>query len=349
MILHPLIKIGFFASFSFFLALILTPFLTHFLYKYKLTKKIRALKDTPFYTKFHKKKEGTPTMGGVLIWGISGFLILFFGLIYKIFPNDVTKYFNFLSRSQTYLPIGALIASAIVGLFDDFLDIKKLGKNGLGLRFRYKILIYSFIGFLGGLWFYSKLGWDSIHIPFNGDVYVGFFYVLFFMIVVIATAFSVNEADGLDGLAGGMLLPILGVYLGITYIQGRYDIATLIAVIIGSLLAFLWFNIPPARFFMGDTGSMGLGTFLAVIAMLTDTALILPIIAFPLVLEAFSVILQFTFKKILKKKMFYSTPIHHHFEVLGWPEYKIVMRFWVISFVFATIGLILVLVDKVLR
>ena len=341
-----IIKIFFLATAAFILALVWTPILTHFLYSYRLGKGIRDAKAAPIFARMHQKKAGTPTMGGILIWGTVLFLILTFSALARIF-DGIFDQLNFLSRKETLLPLGALVASAIVGLIDDLFDVWKMGKDGGGLRMRHRFIIYGLIAAVGAWWFFFKLEWTTLYVPFIGYMDIGWWYIPFFIFIIIATAHAVNLTDGLDGLAGGTLLAAFGAYGAISFAQGRYDLATFCGVIVGALLAFLWFNINPARFFMGDTGSMSLGVTLGIIAMLTNAALLLPIIGFIFVLETASVIIQQTSKKLFKKKVFISSPLHHHLEALGWPEPKIVMRFWVIAAVTAIIGLILFLVDKV--
>ncbi len=240
------------------------------------------------------------------------------------------------------------MAAAIIGVVDDLLNVWGIGSNAGGLRVRSRLALYTLVAMVGAWWFTYKLGWDFIHIPLYGDIVIGGWYFVVFTCVIVATAFSVNEIDGLDGLAGGVLMIALAVYVGIAFAQHHYDLATLLAAIIGSLLAFLWFNIFPARFFMGDTGAMSLGVILGIVAMLTNTALLLPIIGFLLVVESASVIIQVTSKKLRGKKVFLSTPFHHHLEAVGWPEPKIVMRFWVLSGVMAILGLCLFIIDRVL-
>ena len=242
------------------------------------------------------------------------------------------------------------MATALVGLFDDWLDVKGKGvMGGGGLTVTYRLLTYAFIALVGATWFYFKLDWTVLHVPFLGSFEIGWWYIPFFVFVIIASAFSVNESDGLDGLAGGLLLFAFASYGVISFSLGRYDLATFCGVIIGSLMAFLWFNINPARFFMGDTGAMSLGVTLGVIAMLTNYALLLPIIGFLFVMESLSVILQVLSKKLRNgKKIFISAPLHHHFQGKGWTEPKIVMRFWIIAGVSSSIGLILFLFDKTL-
>lgn len=286
-------------------------------------------------------------MGGVLIW----FTAAAFALVFYYFGHHLSlpifKNLNFLSRSETWLPLGVLLASAAVGLFDDWLDVRGKGiKGGGGLTMKYRLLIYAGIATLGALWFYFKLDRDTFNIPFLGDFHLGWTYILAFIFVIVGTAFSVNQTDGLDGLAGGVLLTSFAAYGVIAFINGSYNLAALCGIIVGGLLAFLWFNITPARFYMGDTGSMSLGITLGVIAMLTDSALILVVIGSIFVLEAFSTILQVASKKIRGKKIFLSSPIHHHLEAIGWPESKIVMRFWVIAGVSAAAGLIIFLLDR---
>lgn len=325
---------------AFVVAMAGTPLLAHFLYKYRFAKSIRT-SGVPIFTSLHKKKEGTPTGGGVIIWATV--VVLALGLLVL---SNVTKHpfllrLSFLTRSETLLPLGALVASAIVGLVDDYWDVRRFSPFGGGLRMRHRLLLYAVIAAFGAWWFFVKLGFDQLHVPALGDYVIGAWYVPLFLLVVVSTAFSVNEADGLDGLAGGILLFCFGAFAAIAFHKGLVDLAVFCVVLIGALLAFLWFNVYPARFFMGDTGSMSLGVTLGIIAMLTDSALILPVIALPLVIESGSVILQMGSKKLFKKKIFLSTPIHHHFEAIGWPETKVTMRFWIIAAVSAALGTVL--------
>ncbi|NQV00645.1 MAG: phospho-N-acetylmuramoyl-pentapeptide-transferase [Parcubacteria group bacterium] len=335
---------------SFIIALAWTPILIYFLDKYRLGKQIRS-EGAPIFNKFHKKKQGTPTMGGILIWGTVLFLTLLFWWLAQIGEGTILEKLNFLTRKETLLPLGALIASALVGFGDDLLGIfkksSKRGAKGGGLKVRHRLLIYTFIAGFGAWWFFWKLEWDLVHVPFVGDFNVGWWYILIFIFILVATAHSTNLTDGLDGLVGGVLLIAFAAYGTIAFSQGKMDLAVFCGVIIGALLAFLWFNIYPARFFMGDTGAMSLGITLGIIAMLTNAFLLLPFIGFVLVMESCSVIVQLCSKKIRKKKVFLSTPIHHHFEAKGWPETKITMRFWIINGVMAVIGLIIVFIEKI--
>ena len=340
--LNPIFEILLLTTVSFIVALAWTPLLTYLLFKYNLGKKIRDSVSAPIMSALHQAKSGTPTMGGLLVWVTALALALVFFWLDEL--NLV--HLNFLTRSETVLPLGALVASAIVGLIDDWYNIKGLGPKGGGLTMRYRLLIYTAIAMVGAWWFHSKLAWDVLHVPFLGNFNIGWWYVPLFIFTIVATSFSVNEIDGLDGLAGGTLLSAFAAYAAIAFLQGHYDLATFCGVIAGSLLAFLWFNINPARFFMGDTGAMSLGVTLGMVALLTNTVFILPVIGFLFVVESLSVIIQVFSKRFRGKKVFLSAPIHHHLEAIGWPEPKIVMRFWVISAVTAVAGIIIVLLDR---
>lgn len=331
---------------SFVVAICWTPLLTYVLYKFRLGKSIRSAVTAPMFAKLHAKKAGVPTMGGVLIWGTVGAMAAFLSACYYFFPNSALGELNFLSRSQTWLPVAALVAAGVVGLADDFMNVFKIGSHGGGLHIRHRLVLYAVVAAVGAWWFTAKLGFDSLHVPFVGDVVVGVVpYALFFIGVIVATSFSVNQTDGLDGLAGGTLASAFGAYSLIAVMQGRYDLAAFCAVVMGALFAFLWFNIYPARFIMGDTGAMSLGVTLGIVAMITNQPLLLPLIGFIFVLEMVTTIMQMGSKKLFGKKIFLIAPIHHHFEALGWPEPKVVMRFWVISWITASFGVLLALLD----
>jgi phospho-N-acetylmuramoyl-pentapeptide-transferase len=329
------------AALSFVAAFAWAPTLIRLLIRFKMGKAIRSSEEAPVFAKLHAKKAGTPTMGGILIWGT----VLVLTLALVAFPNSL----DFYSRSQTLLPLGALIACAVVGLADDYLNIRGVGAHGGGLRARHRLLIYTAIAAFGAWWFWDKLDWHLLRVPFVGTFDIGWWYVPFFIFVVAGTAFSVNETDGLDGLAGGSLLTSFGAFAVIAFAQGKYDLAAFCGAILGALLAFLWFNIHPARFFMGDTGAMALGITLGVVAMLTNAALLLPVIGIVFVLESVSVILQISWRTLFKKKLFRSAPFHHHLEAVGWPEPQIVMRLWVVSMVAAAVGIALSLLDALVR
>jgi len=337
------IKIFTLGALSFILAFGLTPFLTKFLYKYKLWRKeVRQKsvdgKDLTYFQQFHSEGETKiPRFGGLLIWTVPLILAILFFFLAKIDGFWLTK-LNFLDRGQTWLPFFALVAAALVGLVDDILQVRGKGKYiAGGLKLRQRLILMGLIGLIGAWWFYSKLEWSALHVPGMGDFEIGLWYIPFFVLVMMAT-YSGGVIDGLDGLAGGAFASIFGAYAGIALFLGQINIAAFCAVVLGALLAFLWYNIPPARFYMGETGIMGLTASLAVVAFLTNSVLVLPIIGFLLVIEAGSVILQLLSKKFRHKKIFLASPIHHHFEAKGWPHYKVTMRFWVIGVMAAIIG-----------
>ncbi len=342
MVTWPVFEVLLLTTLAFVVALAWTPLLTRVLYRYNVGKRIRDAAVAPIMAALHQGKSGTPTMGGMLVWVTALILALVFSWLEQL---DVV-HLNFLSRAETLLPLGALVASALVGLIDDWLNVRGVGSAGGGLRVRHRLLIYTAIAAVGAWWFYGKLGWDQLHVPFVGNFDIGWWYIPIFIFIIVATSHSVNITDGLDGLAGGTLAAAFASFGAIAFVQGRYDLATFCGVIVGGLLAFLWFNIPPARFFMGDTGAMSLGVTLGVVAMLTNSALLLPVIGFVFVLESLSVIVQVLSKRLRGKKVFRSAPLHHHLEAVGWGEPKIVMRFWVVALVAAVGGFVLALLDR---
>jgi phospho-N-acetylmuramoyl-pentapeptide-transferase len=338
------IKIFLMGAAAFICAFLAAPILTNFLYSRKLWRKdVRTKsidgKEVPFFQKFHGSDEiKTPRFGGLLIWLSVLFVAILFYLLSIIFPSGIFQKLNFLSRSQTWLPLFALVAAALVGLADDVLQVFGKGKYiGGGLRLKYRLALVFLIGLIGAWWFYFKLGNQTIHIPGDGDLYFGLWYLPLFILVTMAT-YSSGVIDGLDGLAGGTFSVIFAAFGGIALFRGQIDIATFCLAVAGAILAFLWFNIPPARFYMGETGIIGLCCSLTVVAFLTDSVLVLPIIGVLLVAESGSVILQLLSKKFLGKKLFLAAPLHHHFEARGWPAHKVTMRFWVIGVVAALIG-----------
>jgi phospho-N-acetylmuramoyl-pentapeptide-transferase len=337
------IKILTHGAIAFIVGIALTPILTHYLFKYKLWKKTSRNKSVdggamPVFEKFHSDTETkTPRLGGILIWIIPTIMAILFFILSEM-DGAIFNKLNFLSRSQTWLPLFAMVSAAIVGLIDDLLTVRGKGEySGKGLSLKYRIGSVFLIGLIGALWFYFKLDWRTLHVPGLGDIVMNFWYIPFFIIAMLAV-YSGGVIDGLDGLAGGSFATIFGAYAVIAGFQGQYDIAALCAAVAGTVLAFLWFNIPPARFYMGESGTMALCIGITVIAFLTDSVLVLPIIAIVLVVESGSVILQQLSKKFRKKKIFIASPIHYHFEAKGWPHYKVTMRFWVIGIIAAVIG-----------
>jgi phospho-N-acetylmuramoyl-pentapeptide-transferase len=329
-------------------AMVWCPFLIDFLYKHQLWKKearktaISGEEATVFYNLHKDRETKAPRMGGLLIWVTTVLVVFIFYFLSLVFNNSIFSSLNFLSRSQTWLPLFALVVASIVGLIDDALVVSNLKSKyvGGGLSFKKRLAIVTLIGLACGIWFYQKLGWDAINIPLLGDFSIGIWYIPLFIIVMIA-CWSGGIVDGLDGLSGGTFASIFGAFTIIAFSQGKIDLAIFCSVILGTLFTFLWFNIPPARFYMGETGILGLTTTLAVVAFLTNSVFVLPVIAGILVIETGSVIIQLLSKKFRNKKIFLSTPIHHHFEALGWPAYKVTMRFWIIGIILAITGVAL--------
>ncbi|OGI57282.1 hypothetical protein A3B85_02815 [Candidatus Nomurabacteria bacterium RIFCSPHIGHO2_02_FULL_37_13] len=347
-----LVKIFLPTAFAFFLGLFLTPVATYFFYKYKMWKKYSRNINTiaPDFSKIHNHKEelNTPRVGGIIIWISALFTTLIFYLVSIFFPSIATEKMNFLSRNQTLIPLFTLLLGSLIGLWDDLIQIYgngRFARDDKSWRI-WKIFLVTSISLLIGFWFFYKLEMTSMHIPFGGEIYLGVLIIPFFIIVALAT-FSGGVIDGIDGLSGGVFASIFAAYSAIAFANNQIDIATFSGVITGVTLAFLWFNIPPARFYMGETGIMGLTITLAALAFLTDSVLILPIVALPLVITSFSDIIQMISKKLRNgKRVFRVAPLHHHFEVIGWSRYKITMRYWVLSIVFAIIGIILAIISR---
>jgi phospho-N-acetylmuramoyl-pentapeptide-transferase len=332
---------------SFGIALCSAPFLIHFLYKYKCWKKkpreeTFGGEKTPIFTKLHGEKEvSTPRMGGILIWGtvLAVTVIVFLGA--QLFPASFFAKLNFVSRKETWLPLFTLISASLLGLIDDILVINNRGKYiGGGIRFKVRLALIFLIAIVGAWWFHYKLEWHSIYVPFFSNLEINGWYLLLFVLVMIAT-YSSSVVDGLDGLSAGVLIPIFGAFAAIAYTKELYDLVALVTVLIGALITYLWFNVHPAKFYMGETGIMGLTVTLAVIAFLTNTVLLLPIIGFVLVVESASVIIQLVSKRFFRRKVFLSAPIHHHFQAIGWPESQVTMRFWIISAFASVVGVVI--------
>lgn len=311
------------------------------------SRKVIAKEGAPIFNQMHAQKEGTPVMAGMIIWLTVLLVSLSLFFMSKVFDGFWGQ-LNFLSRAQTYLPLGLMVLAALVGAADDIAGILKFrGKNGFTMKER--IILFGSVALIGAWWFAAKLGWDVLHVPFLGDWTIGILgYAIFFIFVVIGTAFSLDLTNGLDGLAEGVALIALTCLAVVSFANGRFDLAMLSGSLIGALIAFLWFNIYPARFFMGDTGAMSLGVVIAIIALLTNSVFLLPFFAFILIVEALSDVIQLTSKKFLKKKVFISAPIHHHFEAKGWLEPQITMRFWIVSGIVAVMGLVIFFLDKFL-
>jgi phospho-N-acetylmuramoyl-pentapeptide-transferase len=321
---------------SFLISMAFTPLYTTLAYQWKWWKKPRTEAwsggAAEVYTKLHaaKHKRHIPTMGGI---------------VFVLSILAVTLLGN-LQRGQTWLPLAGMLAAGAIGLADDLMNIRSTGGiAGMGAKLKFGL--YSLVALAGGWWFYSKLGVDNLYIPGFEHVFVGVGIIAIFWLVVMATANSVNISDGLDGLAGGLLVSSFTTYAVISAVEGKYALAGFCLTVVGALLSYTWFNIFPARFIMGDVGAFALGTALGIIAMQTDTVYALPIIGAVFVMETGSVIINRLSKKLRGgKKVFLSSPIHHHFEAIGWPETKVTMRFWILGQVAGVLGLILFLVGR---
>lgn len=335
--------------FSFAVGMLITPTIANFLYKNKLWKKevkSRTIdgRATPVFQKLHGDKEiGTPKMGGTIIWASAIITTLLFALYSYLLPEDGAVNLNFLSRDQTWLPLFTLFAGAIVGLIDDYFEVSgKFDYLAGGLSLRKRLLIVLGIAVVGAWWFFIKLDMTSVSIPFVGPVEIGIWFVPLF-IVTMVSVYAGGVIDGIDGLAGGVFASMFSAYGVIAFAQNQINLAALCFVIVGAILAFLWFNTPPARFYMAETGTMALTITLAVIAFLTRQVLVLPIIAFPLVATVASDLIQLASKRFRNKKVFRIAPIHHHFEAIGWSSERVTMRYWIVSVIMAILGVIVAL------
>lgn len=318
---------------GFVLSMLLTPVYTFIAYKYRFWKKQRTTSTTgeklQIFNKLHAKKftRNIPTMAGV---------------IFVLSISILTIAFN-LDRGQTWLPLAAVISGAAVGLLDDIINVRGVGGGVAGLRSGVKFTLISLIGVVLGWFFFAKLGISTVHVPFWGYLNLGWAIIPVFAFIVVAMGNASNISDGLDGLAGGLMIISYTAFGLISILQTQTILAGFCFTVAGALLSYLWFNVYPARFFMGDVGSFALGTGLGVVAMLTDSLFLLPIIGFVFVVEVGSSLIQIVSKKFFKRKIFISAPIHQHFQALGWPETKVTMRFWIVALLAAFIGLILAL------
>jgi phospho-N-acetylmuramoyl-pentapeptide-transferase len=339
------------------------PFLTKFLYKYKITR--RSEFDA---TKSIDEKKGTPIMGGLLI---------------IVTVTLITYFFNW-DRRFTWVPIGVMLIAATLGAADDLLHIyghkrriRKLKQvftlirvhkdwkqrlwlivtlpwsvfkrgalwlgshPGRSVHVHEKLLFQFAAGALAAWWVFFKLGehWQQIHVPFYGDFTVGIWIIPLIILFVMFTANAVNIADGMDGLAGGSLIVTFAALTMLSWMNGYQEIAYLNATTVGALITYTYFNIKPARFQMGDVGSLGLGALLAINAIVINQMLLLPLIGFIFYLETLTVIIQIAGRHILGRRIFRMAPIHHHFELRGWSEEKTVMRFWIMHAAVVLFGL----------
>lgn len=353
MIVADVVKVIVPAVAAFMVGMAITPIITHYLYKYKAWKKTPGKialdgKEAIEFNKIHKEKEGkAPRMGGIVIWGSVLITILGISALAQVFPSAATAKLDFLSRGQTWIPLVTLLGGAFVGMIDDLMVIRPGGK---GLSLRYRLLVVVALSLFIGWWFWAKLDVTAVGIPFSSPLEIGWLIVPLFVLTSLAL-YASGVIDGIDGLSSGVFASVFGSYAIIAFVQNQINLAAFSLAVVGGLLAFLWFNIPPARFYMTETGSMALTLTIAVLAFMTDTLgegigiAVLPVIGMLLMVTVASVIIQTQiWKPFFGKKLLLITPLHHHFEAIGWPGYKVTMRYWVLSIIFASAGVILALI-----
>ncbi|MDO8521934.1 MAG: hypothetical protein Q7S08_01455 [bacterium] len=341
------------ATTAFVIGILATPILTHYLYKYRAWKKspgktaLDGTQASEFYRLHEENEVRAPRMGGIVVWGSVVLTIIGIAIVARFVPSAEILKLDFLSRNQTWIPLAALIVGALAGLMDDMMVIRPESR---GMPLRLRLFIVVVLSAYIGWWFWSKLGVTAVNIPFGAPFEIGWLIIPLFVLVSLAV-YASGVIDGIDGLSGGVFASVFASYSLIAFAQNQIDLSSFCASVVGGLLAFLWFNIPPARFYMSDTGTMGLTLTIAVIAFMTDNLgggvgiLVLPIIGGLLVATVASDIAQVVSKKFLGKKLFRIAPLHHHFEAIGWPGYKVVMRYWILSVVFAFAGVIIALVS----
>ncbi|MDP9366267.1 MAG: phospho-N-acetylmuramoyl-pentapeptide-transferase [Chloroflexota bacterium] len=321
------------AGLAFVVTLIIGRPIITFLRQQKVGKQIRV--DGP---QTHIVKTGTPTMGGMMV---------------ALSVVVITLVFNTAGRLSMLLPIGVLVAAASLGAVDDRLNL--VGGSRTGLTARFKFIWLTLFGVVAALVLHLPfpygLGLHHIYVPFVGQFDIGFVYLPLAVIAVIATANAVNLTDGLDTLAAGTAAIAFCAYGIIAYRQEQVGVVTFCFTMVGALMGFIWFNAHPAQVFMGDTGSLAIGAALATAAFMTGQWLLLPVVGFVFMAETASVILQVLYFKWTKyrcgegKRLFKMTPLHHHFELLGWSETQVTMRFWMLGMMAGLLGVALALVE----
>jgi len=343
---YPVINVLIPAAMAFVIGILTTPIVTHFLYRYKVWKKIggKIAMGGHIATEFNRLKGEdevkTPRMGGIVIWLAVVLTMLMLWLFTLLFTASPLAELFFLSREQTWIPFATLLIGAAVGFLNDYYDVTHGGK---GLRLSVRLSVVALLAGIIGYWFYSKLGVETIGLPFTEALHVGIFIIPIFIFLTLCL-YASGVIDGIDGLSGGVFASIFLAYAGVAFVQEQYDLAAFSATVAGGILAFLWFNIPPARFWMTETGSMALTLTLAVVVFMTDELggghglLLLPIIGLPLVATVLSNVLQLSYRFATGKKLFRIVPLHHHFEAIGWASYKVTMRYWIISIMCAIVG-----------
>jgi len=334
---------------TFIVGMLIAPAVTHFLYKHRVWKKTggKTAMGGHEAVEFNRLKgEGetkTPRMGGVVIWLSIAITLVGTFILAHLLPNTIFIEFDFLSRSQTLIPFAMLMVGAGLGFISDLIDVSSSGRE---LRLKVRLPIIATVAAFAGWWFYAKLGVDAVSIPFGGLLELGILIIPTFILLTLGL-YASGVIDGIDGLSGGVFASAFAAYAGIAIIQNQLDLATFCAVVVGAILAFLWFNIPPARFWMTETGSMALTLALATVVFMTDVlgdgngVSLMFIVTLPLIATVASVVLQLLYRKVTGKKLFRIAPLHHHFEAIGWPSEKVTMRYWLISIICAVIGVMI--------
>ena len=285
----------------------------------------------------HLAKQGTPTLGGLLVIAV---VVLLWLVVFAILSDPLRGDFV----AQTIVPIGALVAVGVLGFIDDYVDIL----YGFGIRGRHKLVWQLVVALVGSIYIQRHFAITGVFVPLVGEIEIGAVaFVILAVFAIISTSNGVNLSDGLDGLSGGTLVFAFLSFAFIAAARGFPWLVVLCSAIVGALLAYLWFNVHPAEFIMGDVGSLSLGAVLATVALTTGFILLLPVAGVIYVLENVSVILQVGSFKLRGKRIFRMAPIHHHFELIGWPEQKVTIRFWLIGALAGIVAAILAFVTPV--
>jgi phospho-N-acetylmuramoyl-pentapeptide-transferase len=345
-----LIKVLTPAIVAFLFGIAITPIIAHYLYTLRVWKK-RGGKTTLYGNaaeEFNKLKgEGevkTPRMGGLVIVAAVALTLLAITTLTLVAPT-IGDTLNFLSRGQTWIPVATFFLGALVGFLNDFYDVTY---DGTGLRLSVRLTFIALVSGFIGWWFYAKLGVSGINIPGYGLWELGLLVIPFFVLFSFAL-YASGVIDGIDGLSGGVFSAIFTAYAFIAFLGQQFDLAAFCAMIVGAIIAFLWFNIPPARFWMTETGSMALTMTLAVVVFMTDSLgegygiALFFVVGLPLIATVASNVIQMTYRRCTGRKLFRIAPLHHHFEAIGWPSYKVTMRYWVISMMCALLGVAIAL------
>lgn len=353
MVTLSLVRVLLPAALAFFVGIAVTPTVANFLYSRKLWKPkagkvaLDGSAATVFNAMHAEKEVGTPRFGGAVIWIATLAVASLLWLLGHLFPSSVFWTLDFVSRSQTWVPLAAFAVCAGTGAADDLLEVRGQG----GLRLRWRLFVVGLLALGAALWFHLKLDVSAVTIPGDGALHLGWLFVPLFVAVVLAT-YAGGVIDGLDGLAGGVFAIAFAAYASIAFSQGQPQLAALCATVAGATLAFLWFNVPPARFYMSETGSMALTVTLAIVAFMSDDlgggvgVAALPLVALPLVVTVLSVIVQVSSKKLFGRKVILSAPVHQHFVAIGWSREKVVMRYWIVGAVAALLGVVLALAHR---